>query len=92
MDLGEFAYRVTITHSGDYDVSFRDTKGYVGVKTFKVVPATTPGTDSSPHNNGHHPSPDNLSCILPGSDTVSSFPAHKYCGSLHNRNDFSYYQ
>ena len=39
---GEFAYRVTLTHSGDYDVSFRDTQGYVGVKTFKVVPAVTP--------------------------------------------------
>ena len=49
---GEFAYRVTITHSGDYDVSFRDTKGYVGVKTFKVVPATTPVLTAVPTTTG----------------------------------------
>ena len=89
---GEFAYRITITHPGAYDVSFRDTKGYVGVRTFNVVPSDDTSTDSRTHNNGYYPSPDNPSCILSCNDTVPTFPAHKYCGSLDNRYDFSYYQ
>ena len=39
---GEFTQQVNVTHPGDYDVTFKDAKGYIGVKTFKVVPATTP--------------------------------------------------
>jgi hypothetical protein len=39
---GEFTQPVTVTQPGDYDVTFKDTKGYVGVKTFNVVPAVTP--------------------------------------------------
>jgi hypothetical protein len=39
---GEFTKQVTVTRPGDYDVTFRDAKGYVGVKTFKVVAAETP--------------------------------------------------
>jgi hypothetical protein len=38
---GEFTQKVTVTQTGDYDVTFRDAKGYVGVKTFKVVAAAT---------------------------------------------------
>ena len=40
--VGEFTKQVTVTQPGDYDVTFRDAKGYVGVKTFKVVAAATP--------------------------------------------------
>jgi hypothetical protein len=39
---GEFTQQVNVTHPGDYDVTFKDAKGYIGVKTFKVVPAATP--------------------------------------------------
>jgi hypothetical protein len=39
---GEFTQQVSVSKPGDYDVSFRDSKGYIGVKTFKVVaPATS---------------------------------------------------
>ena len=38
---GEFTQKVTVTRPGEYDVYFKDVKGYVGVKTLKVVaPAT----------------------------------------------------
>jgi len=39
---GEFTQKVTVTQPGDYDVTFKDAKGYLGVKTFKVVAAATP--------------------------------------------------
>jgi len=39
---GEFTQKVTVTKPGDYDVYFKDAKGYVGVKTFKVVASATP--------------------------------------------------
>ena len=38
---GEFTQKVTVTQPGDYDVTFTDANGYVGVKTFKVVAAAT---------------------------------------------------
>jgi hypothetical protein len=38
---GEFTQQVNVTKPGDYDVTFRDAKGFVGVKTFKVVAAAT---------------------------------------------------
>jgi hypothetical protein len=39
---GEFTQQVSVSQPGDYDVSFRDSKGYIGVKTFKVIaPATS---------------------------------------------------
>jgi hypothetical protein len=38
---GQFSQKVTVTSEGDYDVTFKDSKGYIGVKTFHVsVPAT----------------------------------------------------
>ncbi|MDD1701213.1 MAG: hypothetical protein LUQ04_10560 [Methanoregula sp.] len=40
--VGEFTKLVTVTQPGEYDVTFRYAKGYVGVKTFKVVAAATP--------------------------------------------------
>jgi hypothetical protein len=39
---GEFTQKVTVTKPGDYDVYIKDAKGYVGVKTFKVVASATP--------------------------------------------------
>ena len=38
---GEFTQQVSVTKPGDYDVTFKDAKGYVGVKTFKVVALAT---------------------------------------------------
>jgi hypothetical protein len=39
---GEFTQQVSVSKPGDYEVSFRDSKGYIGVKTFKVIsPATS---------------------------------------------------
>lgn len=38
---GTFTKQVTVLGSGDYDVLFSDTKGYIGTKTFHVIaPAT----------------------------------------------------
>jgi hypothetical protein len=39
---GEFTYKVTATMPGEYDVYFKDVKGYIGVKTFTVVAPATP--------------------------------------------------
>jgi hypothetical protein len=39
---GEFTQKVTVTRPGEYDVYFKDVKGYIGVKTFKVVAPATP--------------------------------------------------
>jgi hypothetical protein len=39
---GVFTQQVAVTKPGEYDVTFRDTKGYIGVVTFKVsAPVTT---------------------------------------------------
>jgi hypothetical protein len=39
---GEFTQQVSVSKPGDYDVSFRDSNGYIGVKTFKVISPATP--------------------------------------------------
>ena len=39
---GEFTQQVSVSKPGDYEVSFRDSKGYIGVKTFKVIAPATP--------------------------------------------------
>jgi hypothetical protein len=42
---GEFTKKVIVTRAGEYDVYFKDVKGYIGVKTFTVTaPATTAPT------------------------------------------------
>jgi hypothetical protein len=42
---GEFTKKVIVTRAGEYDVYFKDVKGYIGVKTFTVTaPATTSPT------------------------------------------------
>jgi len=46
---GEFTKKVIVTKPGEYDVYFKDVKGYIGVKTFTVtaptpVPTTVPPT------------------------------------------------
>ena len=47
---GVFTQQVAVTKPGDYDVTFSDSKGYIGVKTFTVsapittVPTTLPVT------------------------------------------------
>jgi hypothetical protein len=55
---GVFTQYITVTAPGEYDVTFKDTKGYIGVVTFKVsapvtmttttLPATTPVTTTRP--------------------------------------------
>ena len=55
---GVFTQHVAVTMPGDYDVTFSDAKGYIGVKTFKVsapvtttpttIPATTPVITTRP--------------------------------------------
>ena len=55
---GVFTQHVAVTMPGEYDVTFSDSKGYIGVKTFKVsapvtatpttIPATTLVTTSRP--------------------------------------------
>ena len=55
---GVFTQHVAVTVPGDYDVTFSDSKGYIGVKTFTVsapvtttpttIPATTPVTTTRP--------------------------------------------
>ncbi len=63
---GEFTQQVSVTKPGDYEVSFKDSEGYIGVKTFKVVapatsvPTTTPTTvvtTSSPQTTVPTPLP-----------------------------------
>ena len=39
---GEFTQQVTVKQPGEYDVTFKDAKGYVGVKTFTVNAAVLP--------------------------------------------------
>jgi hypothetical protein len=39
---GEFTQQVSVSKPGEYEVSFRDSKGYIGVKTFKVIAPATP--------------------------------------------------
>jgi hypothetical protein len=42
---GEFTQKVVVVQPGGYDAYFKDTKGYIGVKTFTVTaPATTAKT------------------------------------------------
>jgi hypothetical protein len=42
---GEFTKKVFVTKPGEYDVYFKDAKGYIGVKTFTVTaPSTVPTT------------------------------------------------
>jgi hypothetical protein len=55
---GEFTQHVPVTVPGEYDVTFKDAKGYIGVVTFKVsapltttpttLPATTPVLTTRP--------------------------------------------
>jgi hypothetical protein len=43
-DAGIFTYRVPVTSPGTYEVSFNDSKGFVGIKTFEVAEPPTPVT------------------------------------------------
>lgn len=49
---GDFSIDVPVTNGGDYEVSFTDSNGYIGAKTFKVtgIPAisTTPPEETIP--------------------------------------------
>jgi len=41
-DSGIFAYHVTVTSPGTYEVAFNDSRGFIGIKTFTVAPPPTP--------------------------------------------------
>ncbi len=41
-NAGVFTYKVTVSGPGTYEVSFSDTKGYIGIKKFTVSPPPTP--------------------------------------------------
>jgi hypothetical protein len=41
-DAGIFTYRVPVTSPGTYEVTFNDTKGYIGIKKFTVAGPPTP--------------------------------------------------
>jgi hypothetical protein len=41
-DAGIFTYRVTVTRPGTYEVSFSDSKGFIGIKKFNVAEPPTP--------------------------------------------------
>lgn len=45
---GEFTHKVSVTKPGEYDVSFKDSKGYIGVKTFRVLAQATPVSTTLP--------------------------------------------
>jgi hypothetical protein len=45
---GVFTQRVTVTLPGTYDVYFRDSEGYIGMKTFSVIASTTPSPATVP--------------------------------------------
>jgi hypothetical protein len=45
---GAFTQKVTVTGPGEYDVYFRDGKGYIGIKTFTVLAPATPTLTSVP--------------------------------------------
>jgi len=45
---GVFTYKVAVTNPGTYEVSFSDTKGFIGIKTFKVAAPPTPEPTTVP--------------------------------------------
>jgi len=45
---GVFTQKVTVSGPGEYDVYFRDGKGYIGIKTFTVLAPATPTLTSVP--------------------------------------------
>jgi hypothetical protein len=68
---GEFTHQVNVTKPGDYDVTFRDAKGYVGVKTFKVVAAATPLQTTVPTTTVTSRPP---TTVLPSSSMTTQSP------------------
>jgi hypothetical protein len=47
-NAGIFTYKVTVASPGIYEVSFRDSKGYIGIKKFTVAEPTTPEPTTVP--------------------------------------------
>lgn len=45
---GVFTYRVAVTNPGTYEVSFSDTKGFIGIKKFTVTIPATPEPTTAP--------------------------------------------
>jgi len=63
---GEFTRQVNVSQPGDYEVTFTDAKGFVGVKTFNVVAAPTPVRTTVPATSVP---------ALPPTTALSSSPA-----------------
>jgi hypothetical protein len=49
---GVFTQRAAVTQAGTYDVYFRDSDGYIGMKTFSVIPSATPSPTTVPKTTG----------------------------------------
>jgi len=47
-NAGVFTYRVAVSNPGTYEVSFSDSKGYIGIKKFTVAEPTTPEPTTVP--------------------------------------------
>jgi hypothetical protein len=47
-NAGIFTYKVTVASPGIYEVSFSDSKGYIGIKKFTVAEPTTPEPTTVP--------------------------------------------
>jgi hypothetical protein len=47
-NAGIFTYKVTVASPGIYEVSFRDSKGYIGIKKFTVAEPNTPEPTTVP--------------------------------------------
>lgn len=45
---GVFTQRVAVSQPGTYNAYFRDTEGYIGMKTFSVIASTTPSPTTVP--------------------------------------------
>ncbi len=75
---GVFTQHVAVTVPGEYDVTFKDAKGYIGVVTFKVsapvtttptsLPVTTPVITTRP--------PTTVPTTMPTTKTIPAIPGY----------------
>jgi hypothetical protein len=66
---GEFTQQVSVSKPGDYEVTFRDSKGYIGVKTFKVIAPSTSVPTTIPITAPVTPRPSTTVTTIPPTTT-----------------------
>jgi hypothetical protein len=66
---GEFTQQVSVSKPGDYEVTFRDSKGYIGVKTFKVIAPATSVPTTIPTTAPATPRPSTTVTTIPPTTT-----------------------